>query len=266
MLATAQETEELVVRVTAAVVADVEDQGFLVEVFGVQGANETIQPGLVHAGNVDIAQLPVAQLRHTTGIMLDPAVVHEFTHLVAIDGLDFHPLGLLGCRRLCSRAGGRRRRLQRQLHGLVHLGVEKFAEIRVLFQLHAVNGRDDVAGLELQAALVRRAALDDLGNLESRSLIAGIEKQAEVGRRLLRRQTVAGDPQVRGVELTEHQAHETVKILAHGDVGRGPSLFVLECQLLGEGPPALLEHLVEQVVAAHRHLGAERDAIGIGAC
>ena len=219
----------------------------------------------------------MAQLRHTTGIMLDPAVVHEFTHLVAIDGLDFHPLGLLGCRRLCSRAGRRRRRLQRQLHGLVHLGVEEFAEIRVLFQLHAVHGRDDVAGLELQAALVRRAALDDLGNLESRSLIAGIEKQAEVGRRLLRRQTVAGDPQVRGVELTEHQAHETVKILAHGDViderpvldahGAPVDAVILRViELLGEGPPALLEHLVEQVVAAHRHLGAERDAIGIGAC
>ena len=49
VLLAGQVVQHLIVREAAAVVAHVEDDAFLVEVVGVEGAHEAVEAGLVHA-------------------------------------------------------------------------------------------------------------------------------------------------------------------------------------------------------------------------
>src|SRR5262249_4612033 len=60
MFLAAEIVQYLVVRVAAAVVANVEDNRFLVEIVRIERANEVVQALLVHAGNVNVAQRALA--------------------------------------------------------------------------------------------------------------------------------------------------------------------------------------------------------------
>ena len=58
----AEVVEHLIVREAAAVVAHVEDDGVLVEVVGIEGADERSRPASSMLGNVDVAERALAQL------------------------------------------------------------------------------------------------------------------------------------------------------------------------------------------------------------
>ncbi len=83
VLLAGQVVEDLFVREAAAVVADVEDDAFLVEVVGVEGAQKTIEAGLVHARNVDVAELAVAKFMDFVSVVANPAFVHQVGNLLA---------------------------------------------------------------------------------------------------------------------------------------------------------------------------------------
>ena len=90
VLLAAQVVQHLIVREAAAVEAHVQHDGFLVEVVGVERAHEAIQPRLVHARDVDVAELALAQLGHPAGVLFDPALVHQVGHRPArgLDNID----------------------------------------------------------------------------------------------------------------------------------------------------------------------------------
>ena len=108
---------------------------FLVEVVRVQRADEAIQAGLVHAGNVDVAELALAQLGDAAGVVLDPAIVHQRDRWL---------------RRLTAAISTRRRsfgvgvRLGRHLqrHRFADLAVEQLAQVGLLGHLDAVDAED----------------------------------------------------------------------------------------------------------------------------
>ena len=82
----AEVVQHLVVRVAAAVVAHVEDDRFLVEVVGVQGADEAVEAGLVHAGDVDVAELALAQLGDACRRCVAPSARTSGRVIVGRDG------------------------------------------------------------------------------------------------------------------------------------------------------------------------------------
>ena len=69
--------EHLIVGEAAAVKANVENDAFLVEVIGVESADETFESGLGHGGNVDVGELALAEFADAVGVAFDPAFVHQ---------------------------------------------------------------------------------------------------------------------------------------------------------------------------------------------
>src|SRR5262245_65203664 len=97
-------------RVPAAVVADVEDNRFLVEVVGIERSHEAIEARLVHARNVDVAVLSRSLVGDKLRVELAPALVHEVGDRVAA-----------GCLNLNAAAGLRDRKSTRLNSS--HLGI-----------------------------------------------------------------------------------------------------------------------------------------------
>ena len=64
--------------------------------------------------------------------------------------------------------------------------LSNFDDVHLVGQFDAIDGEDDVAGLDVEAALVGRAALQHLRDLQPRSAIRFVEDQPEVGRPLVR--------------------------------------------------------------------------------
>src|SRR5262249_6074706 len=105
----------------------------------------------------------------------------------------------------------------------------------------------------------------------ARTVIAFIKHQSQFRGRLLRRGGKAEDAQMRSVQLTHHETHQGVQILAQSDVLHQrpilrPHRFPVRSvegwvvEMLAQRPPTLLEHLPELFITANRHLGFELDS------
>ena len=131
-----------------------------------------------------------------------------------------------------------------QTHVAMRGAVEELREIQARLNRLAVDAQDDLAGKDLRLQVIGGAAGDDVVYFAARPLVVPLEAQAEVrgglcpgvlgrgqaGRSLaLRRLRLAfGDvePQVRAVELAEHQAHHDGQFVgAGGRLGHGAQYF-----------------------------------------
>ena len=206
----AEVVEHLVVREAAAVVAHVEHDRFLVEVVGIEGPHELVQAGFVHARDVDVAELALAQLGHALGVLFHPALVHQAGGLGAADRLHLDPAAGFRVAPGSSVTWSSTVSPTLSLSSLLSVGA--------VGELLAVDATDDVARLEVEAALVGRAALEDFGDLQAG---AGVLSSKSRPRSAVISSATCGqaaDAQVRGVQLAQHQADEGVEVFLDGDV------------------------------------------------
>ena len=205
----AEVVQHLVVGETAAVVANINDDRLLVEVVRVQRADELLKALFIHARDVDVADLAAARLGDRLGVLFEPPVVQQLRHPATRGRLQFQSTRCLQISRVAGNF---------QQHGFVRLGVEQMADIGLLRHRRAVDRRDNVACLKRDAPLVGRSAFEHFGNLQARSAIHFVEKQAEVGSFLVGIAKEAGDAQVRGVQFAQHEADQRVEVFLHADL------------------------------------------------
>ena len=137
--------------------------------------------------------------------MIDPALVHQVVNLASTGGLQLDLAEGTGVLHVGRRAGSD---LQNQ--GLAGLVIEHLAHADAVGQLDAVNGADDVAGPQADAAAIGRSALENLRDFDTRTVIAFVEDQSQLRGRLFRRRAKAENSQMRGVQLAHHEAHQGI--------------------------------------------------------
>ena len=178
----AEVVQHLIVREAAAVEAHVQDDGFLVEVVGVERPHKAIQAVLVHARECGCSRACPCSARPRGGRCCPPSArTSARRSVLRLDAwhLDARAVPL------ASRVGGSA--VTCSDDRFADLAVEQLAQVGASVDLDAVDADDEVARLEVQAALVGGAALQHLGDLQALAAIGFVEDQAQVGGRLLRR-------------------------------------------------------------------------------
>ena len=253
--------------VSAAVEAGVDDQGLLVAAQPEDLLDDRPVAGIVHAGDMDIAEAAAGQAVDFGPPVEDPAAVEEAVLLAQGDGFD-HFLPAMACRRIENGQQG-------QLAGLA---VEQAVVVGRAVQDLAVDLLDDMAGFDLQGGLVQRAAGQDLGHLEAGPGEIIVHEEAQrsgrVRRRRPRRRIVAAG--VGDVHLAQQLADHLGVIIVVVDEGQEfpvDAEIIVPVRAVEVGHQELLLHLPPHVVVhvgllgglVQDHLAADHDRIGLAA-
>ncbi len=204
-----QQRREMIVQVAADVVADVDHEApRLPEPPEDVRKGATVRDG-VHAGQMDVAQLPAAHRRHGVAFPVLPGPVRQLPLAVEVD----RDMGFGEARPVRMRGGER--------HHLPTAVLQGAPNASVLRNGFAVDLGDDVPRAERAVAPVEGAARDHGRHLHAGAGIALVVIEAERGRAFRRRHDCVEErPAVRRAEFALHLVQEFREVAAAAHRGQ----------------------------------------------